>query len=108
MNVPDDWGSYYRTCYDCGEKYHLSEGGHECPPPLWPEEEDEIMPEFTPAQKALTKMSEVVLWSGQVMQMMIAGCYDEEEVLDSLQQVLNTLQNLPVKVTTCHPDDIPF
>jgi len=29
-NVPDDWGSYYRNCTICGEKYHLSEGGCYC------------------------------------------------------------------------------
>ena len=23
-DLPDDWGSYYRTCHDCGERYHAS------------------------------------------------------------------------------------
>lgn len=26
MNVPDDWGNYWRTC-DRGHRYHESEGG---------------------------------------------------------------------------------
>lgn len=25
-NVPDDWGSHYDTCADCGARYHASEG----------------------------------------------------------------------------------
>lgn len=25
-NVPDDWNSYYRFCYDCGTQTHASEG----------------------------------------------------------------------------------
>lgn len=25
-NVPDDWGSYYSRCFNCGERYHASEG----------------------------------------------------------------------------------
>ena len=30
MNVPDDWGNYWRTC-DRGHRYHESEGGcQEC------------------------------------------------------------------------------
>ena len=24
-NVPDDWGCYYRTCSECGARYHASE-----------------------------------------------------------------------------------
>lgn len=28
-NLPDDWGSYYRKCYTCGYKYHLS-GVEQC------------------------------------------------------------------------------
>tara|TARA_Y100000310_G_C20682377_1_gene816737 strand:- start:1660 stop:1971 length:312 start_codon:yes stop_codon:yes gene_type:complete len=28
-NVPDDWGSYYATCFHCGERTHASEG-HAC------------------------------------------------------------------------------
>jgi len=28
-DLPDDWGSYYRTCSDCGERYHAS-GVTEC------------------------------------------------------------------------------
>lgn len=30
MNVPDDWGSYYRNCSACGSRYHDSEGGCYC------------------------------------------------------------------------------
>ena len=30
MNVPDDWGSYYRRCDLCGRRYHASEGGCDC------------------------------------------------------------------------------
>ena len=26
-NVPDDWESYWTTCWDCGAHYHASEGG---------------------------------------------------------------------------------
>jgi len=29
-NVPDDWGSYYHKCRDCGGQYHASEGGCGC------------------------------------------------------------------------------
>jgi len=29
-NVPDDWGSYYRTCGICNRRYHASEGGCDC------------------------------------------------------------------------------
>ena len=30
MGVPDDWGCYYRTCDECGKRYHASEGGCSC------------------------------------------------------------------------------
>ena len=30
-NVPDDWGTYWNTCEPCGERWHASEGGHDCP-----------------------------------------------------------------------------
>ena len=33
MNLPDDWGSYYQKCSECGGPYHLR--GSEvcyCPP----------------------------------------------------------------------------
>jgi hypothetical protein len=43
-NVPADWGMYYRRCPDCGERWHESEGGHECsgekPEPDPPEREE--------------------------------------------------------------------
>ena len=29
-NVPEDWGSYYRKCSNCGSTYHASEGGCDC------------------------------------------------------------------------------
>lgn len=29
-NIPDDWDCYWRTCPDCGEQYHTSEGGCCC------------------------------------------------------------------------------
>jgi len=28
-NLPDDWNAYWRTCEDCGARYHLS-GTDEC------------------------------------------------------------------------------
>jgi len=28
-NLPDDWNAYFRTCEDCGARYHLS-GTDEC------------------------------------------------------------------------------
>lgn len=30
MNVPDDWGAYWRTCSECGRRYHMSDGGCDC------------------------------------------------------------------------------
>ena len=30
-NVPDDWGCYYTSCSHCGTRYHMSEGGCDCP-----------------------------------------------------------------------------
>lgn len=41
MNLPDDWGCYYRTCDRCGTRYHASEGGCEC------EDEEEEESVFT-------------------------------------------------------------
>lgn len=32
-NLPDDWGMYYSTCGDCGERFHAS-GCEECA--CWP------------------------------------------------------------------------
>jgi len=29
-NVPDDWGSYYTICPDCGTRWHASEGCCPC------------------------------------------------------------------------------
>lgn len=29
-NVPDDWNSYWTTCANCGNRYHMSEGGCDC------------------------------------------------------------------------------
>ena len=31
-NLPDDWNSFYEYCPECGEKYHVSEGGCDCEP----------------------------------------------------------------------------
>lgn len=28
--TPEDWGCFYRTCPDCGARYHASEGGCDC------------------------------------------------------------------------------
>lgn len=25
--LPDDWGCWYNTCWRCGARYHMSEGG---------------------------------------------------------------------------------
>ena len=30
-NTPDDWGMYWSNCGECGQKYHASEDGHDCP-----------------------------------------------------------------------------
>jgi hypothetical protein len=30
-NVPDDWNMYWYRCWECGQRYHGSEGGHDCP-----------------------------------------------------------------------------
>ena len=41
-NVPDDWGSYYSECSECGAKMHASEGGcSHCPGPVYMDLEDE-------------------------------------------------------------------
>ena len=42
-NVPDDWGMYWDNCGECGQKYHASEGGHECSP-RWARAEDKVEP----------------------------------------------------------------
>ena len=29
-NVPDDWNAHWRRCFDCGTRFHASEGGCDC------------------------------------------------------------------------------
>lgn len=40
-NLPDDWDAHWHRCGDCGERYHASEGGHECAPAGEPEPPDD-------------------------------------------------------------------
>jgi len=82
MPIPD-WSHYNRECRECGEKYHESEGGHECPPDDEHEEyyeyfsdvrEDESLTRHTRAERESARR---MAWEG-------------------------------TKSPTCHPDDIPF
>lgn len=49
-NVPDDWNAHYRRCDDCGQRWHMSEGWHDCPgkPPTDDDPPDDSWDGFTP------------------------------------------------------------